>query len=222
MSNLTVVIPSRTLENLRPCQQAVEEHDDCDIIVVWDRSRENRRAIPESYYKRVIYVDDVFIFARNCNLGIRAADPDADIILLNDDALLRSDYGFTKMQQKARVNPTAGIIGAVTNITGQPLQKPFNIGLREVPFFAFVCVLIPRRTINAIGLLDERYCIDYGVEDNDYCETVKRAGMLCAVDDDCFVDHASLTSTFRGAPTAHRSYAQNQKLFCEKWGVTSR
>ena len=186
---------------------------------MWDRSNGNDWLKPSPDY-RVRDVDQPFIFARNCNIGIVAADPTDDIILLNDDALLRSHYGFAKMQHKANLRRDVGIIGAVTNISGQPLQHPMNMGLREVPFFAFVCVLIPRRTIAAIGLLDERYCIDYGVEDNDYCETVKRAGLTCAVDDDCFVDHASLVSTYRGAPEASRSYAENLKLFCQKWGVT--
>ena len=87
--------------------------------------------------------------------------------------------------------------------------------------FAFICVLIPRRTIECVGLLDERYCIDYGVEDNDYCQMVKSAGLRCAVYDYCFVDHGSLRSTFRGDPYAYRSFAQNQRLFCEKWGITA-
>jgi GT2 family glycosyltransferase len=220
-NKLTVVIPSRTLSNLQPCQRAVDDHDDCSIIAVWDRSRGNpHKTIPDSNFDRVIYVDDDFIFARNCNIGIAAADPEDDIVLLNDDALLRSSYGFAKMQHKANLRRDVGIIGAVTNVSGQPLQHPMNMGLREVPFFAFVCVLIPRRTIATVGLLDERYCIDYGVEDNDYCEAVKRAGMTCAVDDDCFVDHASLVSSYRGAPEASRSFAENLKLFCQKWGVT--
>ena len=218
-NKLTVVIPSRTWSNLRPCVMAINENDDVDIVVVWDMSKGNKK-IGNGIATRVVYVEDDFIFARNCNLGIAAADPTDDIILLNDDALLRSSYGFTKMQHKANASTDVGIIGAVTNLSGQPLQHPMGIGLRVVPFFAFVCVLIPRRTIATVGVLDERYCIDYGVEDNDYCETVKRAGLKCAVDDDCFVDHASLTSTYRGAPNASRSFAQNQRLFCEKWGIT--
>jgi hypothetical protein len=94
-----------------------------------------------------------------------------------------------------------------------------GIGLRAVEHFAFVCVLIPRRTIETIGLLDERYCIDYGVEDRDYCEAVNRAGLKCGVYDHCYVDHASLTSSFRGNPRAPRSFAQNWNLFCQKWGM---
>jgi GT2 family glycosyltransferase len=65
---------------------------------------------------------------------------------------------------------------------------------------AFVCLLIPRRTIDRVGLLDERYCPDYGVEVLDYCESCSRGGLKVGVFDGCCVDHGSLTSSFRSDP----------------------
>jgi len=156
-----------------------------------------------------------FCFARNCNIGIRVAAPD-DVILLNDDALLETPSGFTAMQREAEAHPEYGIIGATTNLTGQPLQWRLNVGLREVPWFAFICVLIPRRTIESVGMLDERYS-DYGAEDRDYCQMVKAAGLKCAVYDHCFVDHSKLTSTYRGSPTGQVSREKNKAMFHEKW-----
>ncbi len=217
MTNLSVVIPSRSVANLAACVDAVVRHDECDVIAVWDRSDGNDWLPPSRSY-RVREVELPFVYARNCNIGMASAG-DNDVILLNDDALLRTPDGFTAMQRQAELHPDYAIIGAVTNVTGQPLQQPRDVGLREVPHFAFVCVLIPRRTIRAVGQLDERYCLDYGVEDRDYCEAVRRAGLKCGVFDHCFVDHASLTSSFRGEPTASRSYAKNWSLFCQKWGV---
>lgn len=220
--NLSVVIPSRTLTNLRACVAAVKVNEpEANIIVVWDRSRGNSVAMPGNGMGEVIPVDEDFIFARNSNIGMRAAPAHHDIVLLNDDALLQTYGGLSLMVIEAENNRDIGVLGAVTNVTGQALQQPHGLGLREVPFFAFICVLIPRRTINMVGLLDERYCRDYGVEDNDYCEMVKRAGLRCAVTDHCYVDHASLRSTYRGDPHAYRSFAQNQQLFCEKWRITS-
>jgi GT2 family glycosyltransferase len=68
-----------------------------------------------------------------------------------------------------------------------------------------------------VGYLDERYCLDYGVEDRDYCEAVNRAGLKVGVSDWCYVDHGSLTSSFRGDPKAPRSFARNLELFKQKW-----
>jgi GT2 family glycosyltransferase len=214
-----VIIPSRTISNLIPCAEAVSRLDDCNVIVVWDKSRGNDWAPPEGSY-RVREVDQEFIYARNCNYGIRSAGEN-DVILLNDDALLTTPGGFTSLQLLSRKCPEFGIIGAVTNITGQPLQHDKGLGLREVPHFAFVCVFIPRKTINLIGLLDERYCLDYGVEDRDYCEMVRRAGLKCGVYDGCFVDHSKLTSTYRGAPLATRSYERNWQLYVKKWSMSA-
>lgn len=213
MTGLSIVIPSKNTSNLKICLRALRvSGESCRVVVVDDGLRERIDGCE--------YIEGIkpFIFARNCNLGIRAVDPD-DVILLNDDAQLQSKGGFTLMQQSAEADSKIGIIGAVTNLTGQVLQRPRNTGgLRDVPHIAFVCVLLPRRTIERIGLLDERYCIDYGVEDRDYCEAVVRAGMKIAVDDRCFVDHASLTSTFRGHPTKPGSSKQNQELYYQKWG----
>ena len=226
IQNLSVIIPSKTAANLKVCLSAVEANEpEARIIVVDDGIglidryelllREDRAEV-----RNLTFLEGVkpFVFARNCNLGILEAGDD-DVILLNDDALLFTKGGFTSMQIEARNRPDVGIIGAVTNITGQPAQRQQRVGLRVVEHFAFVCALLPHRTIMRVGLLDERYCLDYGVEDRDYCEAVNRSGLRCAVFDNCFVDHGSLTSSYRGDPQASRSFSQNWSLFQKKWGT---
>jgi hypothetical protein len=141
-------------------------------------------------------------------------------VILNDDAILKTPGGFSLLQKAAEAHPEYGVIAATTNIVGNINQQPRGIGLREDPaMVCFVCVLIPRRTIDKVGLLDERYCLDYGCEDGDYCESVRRAGLKIGIHDGCFVDHGSLRSSFRGDPTAPKAFAQNQRLFNEKWGI---
>ncbi len=217
--SLAVVIPSKTASNLDPCLEAIWKHDPTvepiivDDGVDWSQMR-NEQVLT------VVKGEKPFIFARNVNLGIHAAGNWQDIIVCNDDALLETLGGFTEMQRQADQHPEYGIIGATTDITGQPLQfrqHRFG-GLREVPHFAFICVLIPRRTINRIGLMDERYCLDYGCCDLDYCTAVTQAGLKCAVFDGCFVNHSTLISSFRGAPKTPRSFQLNYGLYKEKWG----
>ena len=210
--------------NLIPCVQAIRRHEaaaNVTIIVIddgvdWIGSNFASKVATTGNALYALPGTKPFIYARNCNLGIRAAGTD-DVILLNDDALLETTGGFSAMQRAAELHPEYGVIGAVTNVTGQPLQRPHGIGLREVPHIAFVCVLILRRTIERVGLLDERYCLDYGVEDLDYCEACRRAGLKVGVFDHCYVDHGSLTSSFRGYPSTPRSFARNKALFDAKW-----
>lgn len=165
-----------------------------------------------------------FVFARNINIGIRAAGED-DVVLLNDDALLEGDEGFGALEAASGLLWTGkneyvyGVVGATTNLTGQILQQrrfPRELA-REVPHIAFVCVYIPRRTINQIGMLDERYCEGYGCDDRDYCEAVNAAGLKVGVSDWCYVDHGSLTSSFRGDPKTGGDFSRNLAIFKEKW-----
>jgi GT2 family glycosyltransferase len=221
LNNLTVIIPSKNHVNLSQCIGAVRTAGEtCRIIVVDDGINlpELTRSAKNGSLKNVKIIEGKkpFVFARNCNIGIREAGED-DVILLNDDALLKSKNGFTLLQKEAEAHSEYGCIGAVTNVTGQIMQKPMKKGLRSLHNIAFVCVLIPRKTIDKIGLLDERYCLDYGVEDRDYCEEILLAGLQVGVHDGCYVDHASLVSSYRGSPMAHGRSDKNRALFLEKF-----
>lgn len=216
MNGLSVIIPSKTASNLGPCIRAVRDHgESCRIIVVDDGVD---WIAMNGIRTDIVPGQKPFVFARNCNIGIDAAGRD-DVVLLNDDAMLKTKGGFSILQAAAEKHPEYGCIGAVTNVTGQRLQKPQGIGLRPVHHIAFVCVLIPRRTIDKIGKLDERYCLDYGVEDRDYCEMINRARLKVGVHDKCFVDHASLKSSFRGRPMAPGRSDKNRALFKKKFNL---
>ena len=244
--SLSVIIPSRTVSNLVPCVAAVRKHERIEVrIIVVDDGIASPHAMWWQGINRVAGVKP-FVFSRAVNAGIRAAGDD-DVVLLNDDALLESPLGFSLMQRVAAADERVGIIGAVTDLTGQPHQRRKrdpekewvarnvpSYGLRAVDHFAFVCVYIPRRTINALaqltpeipdlltgGLLDERYCLDYGVEDRHYCMQCQKAALLVCVHDACFVNHSSLHSSFRGNPEAPGSFQQNYALYKRKWGVTA-
>ncbi|HEV2169932.1 MAG TPA: hypothetical protein VGR40_03235, partial [Candidatus Binatus sp.] len=70
------------------------------------------------------------------------------------------------------------------------------------------------------GLLDERFANCYGWEDNDYCRRVRESGLKLGIFDDCFVDHSSLHSTFRGMPRAGGDISQGREIYRQKWGDT--
>lgn len=218
MNGLSIIIPSKTASNLKQCVKSVRACGESGRIIVVDDGIDWGAVDREGL--EIIAGQKPFIFARNCNLGIDAAGSD-DVILLNDDALLTTRCGFSLLQKSAETNQEFGCIGSTTNVTGQRLQKPHGIGLRPVHHIAFMCVLIPRRTIDKIGKLDERYCIDYGVEDRDYCEMISRAGLKVGVHDGCFVDHSLLTSSFRGRPMSPGRSDKNRALFLKKFGLST-
>ncbi len=223
----TVIIPSKNPTNLMACLKALRTHEPyCPVVVVDD-------GLGQECVDQLVFFGPIgivagvkpFVFARNVNAGIVFAQSwhpypyTNGYVILNDDALLESPRGFELLWSARYYKPNIGLIGATTNYTGQPLQhRRANGGLRIVPHIAFVCVYIPRPTIDAVGMLDERYCLDYGCEDADYCEAVTRAGLKIAVHDGCYVDHGKLTSSFRGRPDKAISFAQNYKLLILKWG----
>ena len=226
MNGLSVVIPSRNGENLFKCINAIYSKNSSTL--------HGSRAVP-----RTIAIDDglrdgawyatltipgakPFIFARNVNLGIAAAGSD-DVIVLNDDAILETSEGFSALHWIAEQHPEYGLISASCNNVGNTnMWRKNSGGLRWEPrMVCFTCVLIPRRTIDAVGLLDERF-IDYGLEDDDYCLRVRTAGLKIGIYDGCFVDHSKLKSTFRSAAAGNNApgdFRPNMRRFIEKWGV---
>lgn len=210
----TVIIPSKTFANLIVCASAVWNHDPGSSMIVVDdgigwREKDVRSA-------KVIPGIKPFVYARNCNLGIQACDD--DVILLNDDAILETPGGFKKLEALASSMPEHGLISAVTDVAGNLAQRPRRIGLRdEARVVAFICVYIPRRTIDQVGLLDERFTA-YGWEDNDYCRRVRNAGLKLGIFDGCFVNHSRLKSSFRGRPHDPGDIAAGRQIYVDKWG----
>lgn len=222
MNGLSIIIPSRTASNLIPCTQAIRECGETGRIIIVDDGIDwsASGAAPINPFV-VIKGEKPFVFARNVNIGIEAAGKD-DVIILNDDAILKSPLGFTAMQNVSQSFLDHGLIASTCNNVGNmnqlPTKRANKFETRAEPrTLCFVCVLIPRRTIDAVGLLDERF-VDYGLDDDDYCLRVRNAFLKLGIFDGCFVDHGSLNSSYRGAGGAGGDFKPNLRRFIEKWG----
>jgi glycosyltransferase involved in cell wall biosynthesis len=222
--SFSVIIPSKSATNLMACVRAIREAGEtCRIIVVSDGLDWNaywHETQMKAVDPWIVAGVKPFCFARNVNIGIRAAGDD-DVILLNDDALLKTSGGFVQMAQVMRQHKDLGILAAACDTVGNPNQfrRSVERGVRDEPrMVCFVCVYIPRSTIKTVGLLDERF-IHYGMDDDDYSLRVRQAGLKLGIFDGCYVDHRSLKSSYRGGPIAGGDFRPNMKLFIEKWGV---
>lgn len=222
----SVIIPSKNIDNLVPCVEAVRRCEpDARIIVVDDGIGFGLRQtwVDSILFKRqglAEFIEGVkpFIFARNVNRGIQAAGTN-DVIVLNDDAILETPGGFSAMAREADAHPEFGLIASTCNNVGNPNQwRQGTVGLRNEPRMAcFVCVYIPRRTIEAVGMLDETF-VGYGLDDDDYSLRVRQAGLKIGVSESCYVDHGSLKSSYRGEAAAGGDYRPNLKIFIQKYG----
>lgn len=235
----SIILPSRTIGNLRPaigCIRLAKEHG--RIIVVDDFALgelDAHRATGPAALRSCEVVQGVkpFVFARNINLGIAAAGDD-DVVLLNDDACLKTPFGFSYLAAISKDRPEFGIISAgITDAVGNPEQLALEgTRLREAKHhtLVFVCVYIRRDVLNRLeafeiddgpdhsAWLDERFA-NYGYDDDDVCERVRQMGLKLGVFDGCVVEHGVLPSTYRGAASASLTDLRpNRERFVEKWG----
>jgi len=215
--NVKVVIPSALASNLVSCVQSIHSADwalptSCIIVVDDGASEGFGRAVP------VVWVAGLkpFVFARNVNRGILEAG-DADVILMNDDAVLTTAFGFSRwaeaMQERRDTVCSAAIIGTVCN--PRQLAQSSDTFRPEPKHLAFVCVYLPRPVIDRVGLLDERFTA-YGYEDFDYCRRAREAGCRLATWDGCVVDHSG-RSTFRSSTEWPSLLMQGRQIYLDKW-----
>lgn len=117
-------------------------------------------------------------FTKTVNDGIRQTKND-DICILNDDVSAFPSGWLATLHQVLYSNPKYGIVGPSGKSTTPPANagKPGMQGIRIVDRLPFWCVLIRRKLIDTIGLLDEdfkHYASDYL-----YCRQARKAGWRC-------------------------------------------
>lgn len=207
-----IIVPSKRSDNLTACVAAIRAHEENPrIIVIDDGLTESPEGID------LLMGESPFCFARNVNIGIRAAG-ELDCLLLNDDVQLQTPRGFSMMSE---LSEGWGVLAPRTNVSGNPNQTRIrhDEDIWEEPSrcVPFLCAYIPRVTINAVGLLDERFQC-YGFEDMDFCRRTRLAGLKTGIFRDCFVDHGSLTSTYRGDPRTPANLEPGKMIYLDKWG----
>jgi GT2 family glycosyltransferase len=115
-------------------------------------------------------------FTKTVNRGIRRAHKSHDICLLNDDINWFA-YGWLATLERALYSKDKyGMIAPSGPSNTKPLclGKVGEFGLQPVKHIAYWCVLIKRKCLNDVGILDERF-IHYG-SDNWHTDIAHRKG----------------------------------------------
>ncbi|WP_255090756.1 glycosyltransferase [Vulcanococcus limneticus] len=169
-----------------------------------------------------------------CNRGIRSSDKDA-VVLMNNDTHVTPGWLFKLIRPSLR-DSSIGLCGPLTNNIGNQQKIHVNYStmvemvvrseifmaprcrqLYEAEGLAFFCVLLTRRVIDAVGLLDEGYGLGF-FEDDDYCMRVAEAGYRIVICDDVFVHHELGGSFGRLSPLRQQLMRDNERRFLHKWG----
>ena len=240
--SFSIIIPSRNIDNLLACVCAIRTSGEtARVIVVWDDSAPTDHGPRERELMNlgvtVWHSDPPFCFARNVNIGIRAAGAD-DVILLNDDALVPPCPGSRPLTRLVAASQSFGLVSsrvtspaALHHSYPAPGCCPGRVGSEEVTdvtrfrMIPFVCVAIRRQVLDAVGLLEERFYGEarvgdppmieevYGGEDDDYCYRVRQAGYRLGVLNSWVLDHSTLKSTFRPDGKGRSTAGARQRFF---------
>jgi len=238
---VTVVIPSyrdaAEVAELVASIRATPDHRRVRIIVCDDASGPEHVAALRTIEGIEVLESEVNGgFAANVNRGLRAADPEHDVVVLNSDMIALPGW-LACLQYVASRADDIGLVGAKLLYRNNRIQFAGtirNLGAREwfdhryrgkwtgwgpanvtLPVFAITgaCMYITRRVLDEVGLFDEAYPMAY--EDVDYCLRAWQAGYRVFYAPTARLYH--LESQTRGSSLGERE-RESQRYFWERWG----
>ena len=187
---------------------------------------------------KVIYNKENVGFPKGCNQGIAIADPYNDILLLNNDTIVTTNW-LKNLQTCLYSDPTIGAVGPTCNqnenlqgakFTYETFPEMQEKALRnnisdpnrweEKVFLIGFCLLIKREVINKIKTLDEAYTPGY-IEDNDLCLRILNENYRLMLCHDVFIHHYLGTSFRKNLNTFYPILNKNRDYFLKKWGFSS-
>jgi GT2 family glycosyltransferase len=239
---VTIVIPSfRDAERVAALVTSIRKtvpRGMVRIVVADDASGSNHVA----ELRRIAAIDIVVGaenagFAVNVNRGLRAANDEWDVVVLNSDVEARPGW-LACLQYAASQEEDVGIVGAQLLYPDGSIQFGGTVRNRDAPQWfdhryrfkpegwgpacmtspalavTGACMYVRREVIERVGLLDEGYPMAY--EDVDWCLRAWQAGFrVVYFPASRLVHHESVT---RGTEVGERELS-SQRLFWERWGA---
>jgi GT2 family glycosyltransferase/glycosyltransferase involved in cell wall biosynthesis len=176
-------------------------------------------------------------FTRGNNIALRAAPPDADVVLLNNDIEIPQNDWLRRLQQTADSGADVGVVGCrMVHPNGQllhvgaymtpsflgvqigDLEKDINQHIydKDCEAIVFACAYIKRKVLDRVGLLDEDY-FTY-CEDSDYCMKARMHGYRTVCCGGVTLIHIQNASTATNKVCFHGMLGKSREVFIRKWG----
>ena len=217
------------------------ERNSTEIVVVDNASQDNTPsqlqawAAQDPEHRRIVLNADNKGFGPAVNQGLALAQGEY-LAVLNNDIVVSPGWA-RGLRRHLQTRPQLGMLCPITNnigneaqvaLAGSTVPEVFQSAqaytLRKTGQFlplhvcAFFCVMMHRKTYEAVGPMDEQFVPGF-FEDDDYCLRIKALGLELGCAEDVFVYH-ELSASFDKLKSAHRQeiFERNKALFEKKWG----
>lgn len=172
----SIVIPTYNHCNdlLKPCIESIIKQttmDNVEIIVVANGCTDNTKEYVESIRDadvRLLWFDEPLGYTIATNNGIKAALGEYIILLNNDTVILDFQPKNTWIEMLEAPFKESSTIGMTSPIRLYNIQFDYH-------FLSFACAMVPRRIVDEIGLLDEKFNPGFA-EDDDYALRLAEKG----------------------------------------------
>ena len=230
-----------TYNNLKYTKQCIEsikkytKNTDYEIIVIDNNSTDNtKKYLKENKDIKVIFNKENLGFPKGCNQGIEIASKENDILLLNNDTIVTTNW-LENLKIALYSSDLIGATGSVCNQNEnrqgidfnysnleemQKLAKENNISnpdrWEEKIFLIGFCILIKREVIEQLKKLDEDYSPGY-IEDNDLSLRIIKLGYKLLLCHDSFIHHYLGTAFRKDLNSFYKTLYKNRDYFYSKW-----
>jgi GT2 family glycosyltransferase len=219
-----------------------------DIVVVDNGSSDETPTALRSYADRVrvVTLPENLGFVRGMNVGIAAARPDDDVVLLNNDLLFIQSDWLERLRDAAYHAPQNGIVGCrllgpelesrlyhaggfieADDLWGQQTEAGTlerDVGqyttTRRVQGIAFALAYLRRDCLDSVGCLDEAFHSYF--EDTDYCLRAADAGIASVVAGAVTLRHDQHGSTQDDDGFRKRVWMGSRATFAARWQARLR
>ena len=214
-----------------------------EVIVVDNGSSDETPTALADYADRVriVSLPENLGFVRGMNAGMRAARPDDDVVLLNNDLVFTQADWLERLRDAAYAAPDHGVIGCrqlgpeaegrlyhaggfieADDLWGQQTEAGTlerdvaqYTSTRRVQGIAFALAYLRRDCIDRIGGLDEAFHSYF--EDTDYCLRAADAGIASVVAGAVTLRHDQHGSTHDDGGFRQQLWAASRATFAARW-----